>query len=59
MALCDWGLAAELVAGISEIELAREGVDLCLTARDPSKLEEAAVAVVKISGRRRPAVFSG
>ena len=39
-------------------ELAREGVDLCLTARDPSKLDEAAAALAEMSGRR-PAVYAG
>ena len=39
-------------------ELAREGVDLCLTARDRNKLEEAAGAIAEISGRR-PAVHAG
>lgn len=39
-------------------ELAREGVDLCLTARDRNKLEEVAGAIAKISGRR-PAVHAG
>jgi len=39
-------------------ELAREGADLCLTARDPGKLEEIASALEKISGRR-PAVHPG
>jgi NAD(P)-dependent dehydrogenase (short-subunit alcohol dehydrogenase family) len=39
-------------------ELAREGVDLCLAARDRNKLDEAAGGIAGISGRR-PAVFSG
>ena len=39
-------------------ELAREGVDLCLTAREPNKLEEVAGAIAKISGRRA-AVLAG
>jgi NAD(P)-dependent dehydrogenase (short-subunit alcohol dehydrogenase family) len=39
-------------------ELAREGVDLCLTARDPNRLDEAAGALADISGRR-PAVYAG
>jgi NAD(P)-dependent dehydrogenase (short-subunit alcohol dehydrogenase family) len=39
-------------------ELAREGVDLCLTARDPNRLDEAAGALAEISGRR-PAVYAG
>jgi NAD(P)-dependent dehydrogenase (short-subunit alcohol dehydrogenase family) len=39
-------------------ELAREGVDLCLTARDRNKLEEVAGAIAEISGRR-PAVHAG
>ena len=39
-------------------ELAREGADLCLTARDRNKLEEVAGAIAKISGRR-PAVHAG
>ena len=39
-------------------ELAREGADLCLTARDPKKLQETASALEKISGRR-PAVHAG
>ena len=39
-------------------ELAREGVDLCLTARDPNRLEETAGALAKMSGRR-PAVHPG
>lgn len=39
-------------------ELAREGVDLCLTARDRNKLEEVADAIAEISGRR-PAVHAG
>ena len=38
-------------------ELAREGVDLCLTARDPAKLEEAIRAIAAISGGR-PAVYA-
>lgn len=40
------------------IELAREGVDICLAGRDELKLEEIAGAVARISGRR-PAVFAG
>jgi NAD(P)-dependent dehydrogenase (short-subunit alcohol dehydrogenase family) len=39
-------------------ELARERVDLCLTARDGNKLKEAADAIAKISGRR-PAIHAG
>jgi NAD(P)-dependent dehydrogenase (short-subunit alcohol dehydrogenase family) len=39
-------------------ELAREGVDLCLTARDPTKLDEAAGALAEMSGRRA-AVYAG
>jgi 3-oxoacyl-[acyl-carrier protein] reductase len=39
-------------------ELAREGVDVCLTARDRSKLDDVAGAIEKISGRR-PAVHAG
>jgi NAD(P)-dependent dehydrogenase (short-subunit alcohol dehydrogenase family) len=39
-------------------ELAREAADLCLTARDPKKLEEAAGALAEMSGRR-PAVYAG
>jgi NAD(P)-dependent dehydrogenase (short-subunit alcohol dehydrogenase family) len=39
-------------------ELAREGVDLCLTARDGNKLEQTAGTVAEISGRR-PAVYAG
>jgi NAD(P)-dependent dehydrogenase (short-subunit alcohol dehydrogenase family) len=39
-------------------ELAREGADLCLTARDPGKLQETASALEKMSGRR-PAVHAG
>jgi NAD(P)-dependent dehydrogenase (short-subunit alcohol dehydrogenase family) len=39
-------------------ELAREGVDLCLTARDGNKLEATAGAIAEISGRR-PAVHPG
>jgi 3-oxoacyl-[acyl-carrier protein] reductase len=39
-------------------ELAREGVDLCLTARDRNKLEERSAAIEKISGRR-PAMYAG
>jgi len=39
-------------------ELAREGVDLCLTARDRGKLEEAAGAIGKISSRP-PAIHVG
>jgi 3-oxoacyl-[acyl-carrier protein] reductase len=39
-------------------ELAREGADLCLTARDRSKLEQAAGAIEKISGRR-PVISAG
>lgn len=39
-------------------ELAREGADLCLTARDRNKLEDVAGAIEKISGRR-PAVYAG
>ena len=37
-------------------ELAREGVDLCLTARDRGKLEEVAGAIAEVSGRRRTAL---
>src|SRR5262245_30546520 len=33
-------------------ELAREGVDLCLTARDLNRLQEAAGAIADMSGRR-------
>ena len=40
------------------IELAREGVDICLAGRDEQKLEEVADAVAQVSGRR-PAVFAG
>ncbi|MGB3337696.1 MAG: SDR family oxidoreductase [Devosia sp.] len=40
------------------IELAREGVDICLAGRDAQRLEETASAVAKISGRR-PALFAG
>lgn len=39
-------------------ELAREGADLCLTARDPKKLQETAGVLEKISGRR-PAIHAG
>lgn len=39
-------------------ELTREGVDLCLTARDRNKLEELAGAIAKGTGRR-PAVHAG
>jgi NAD(P)-dependent dehydrogenase (short-subunit alcohol dehydrogenase family) len=39
-------------------ELAREGVDVCLTARDRNKLEEVAGAIEKIFARR-PAVYAG
>jgi 3-oxoacyl-[acyl-carrier protein] reductase len=39
-------------------ELAREGVNVCLTARDRNKLEEVAGAIEKMSGRR-PAVHAG
>src|SRR5262245_910645 len=39
-------------------ELAREGADLCLTARDPNKLDKAAGAIADISGRC-PAVYAG
>jgi NAD(P)-dependent dehydrogenase (short-subunit alcohol dehydrogenase family) len=39
-------------------ELAREGVDLCLTARDRNKLDVIAGIIVGISGRR-PAVYAG
>jgi 3-oxoacyl-[acyl-carrier protein] reductase len=38
-------------------ELVREGVDLCLTARDGSKLGEIAAAIAEMSGRR-PAVHA-
>lgn len=38
-------------------ELAREGVDLCLTARDPSKLDKVADTIAQMSGRR-PAVHA-
>ena len=51
------GASGGIGTGIAT-ELAREGVDLCLTARDRSKLEEAADAIAKISGRR-PAVHAG
>jgi 3-oxoacyl-[acyl-carrier protein] reductase len=40
------------------IELAREGADVCLTARDRNKLEEVAGVIAKISGRR-PAIYAG
>ena len=39
-------------------ELAREGVDLCLTARDPGRLEAVCGKIAEISGRR-PAVYAG
>ena len=39
-------------------ELAREGADLCLTARDPKKLEGVANALAQMSDRR-PAVYAG
>lgn len=51
------GAGGGIGAGIC-VELAREGVDLCLTARDRNKLERVADAVVEISGRR-PAIFEG
>jgi 3-oxoacyl-[acyl-carrier protein] reductase len=51
------GAGGGIGTGIST-ELAREGVDLCLTARDRNKLDEAASALEKISGRR-PAIYAG
>src|SRR5262245_50261769 len=51
------GASGGIGTGIAT-ELAREGVDLCLTARDRNKLEEAAAALEKISGRR-PAICAG
>ncbi len=39
-------------------ELAREGADLCLTARDRSKLDEVADAIAKTTGRP-PAIYAG
>jgi NAD(P)-dependent dehydrogenase (short-subunit alcohol dehydrogenase family) len=51
------GASGGIGTGIAT-ELAREGVDLCLTARDRSKLEEVAGAIAKISGRRT-AVHAG
>lgn len=51
------GASGGIGTGIAT-ELAREGVDLCLTARDRNKLEEAAAALEKISGRR-PAIHAG
>ncbi len=51
------GASGGIGTGIAT-ELAREGVDLCLTARDRSKLEEVAGTIEKISGRR-PAVHAG
>jgi NAD(P)-dependent dehydrogenase (short-subunit alcohol dehydrogenase family) len=39
-------------------ELAREGVEVCLTARDRNKLEQAAGAIATMSGRR-PAIHAG
>jgi NAD(P)-dependent dehydrogenase (short-subunit alcohol dehydrogenase family) len=39
-------------------ELAREGVDVCLTARDRNKLEKVAGVIAKTSGRH-PAVHAG
>jgi len=51
------GAAGGIGTGIST-ELAREGVDLCLTARDRNKLEGVASAIAKISGRP-PVVYAG
>jgi NAD(P)-dependent dehydrogenase (short-subunit alcohol dehydrogenase family) len=51
------GASGGIGTGIAT-ELAREGVDLCLTARDRSKLEKVAGAIAKISGRH-PAVHAG
>jgi NAD(P)-dependent dehydrogenase (short-subunit alcohol dehydrogenase family) len=51
------GAGGGIGAGISA-ELAREGVDLCLAARDRSKLEAVANVVAAMSGRRA-AIFSG
>ena len=51
------GASGGIGTGIAT-ELAREGVELCLTGRDRSKLEEGADAIAKISGRR-PAVHAG
>lgn len=39
------------------LELAREGVDLCLTGRDKGKLERTAGAALELSGRR-PAIHA-
>lgn len=51
------GAGGGIGTGIST-ELAREGVDLCLTARHRGKLEAVSDVVIEMSGRR-PAVFSG
>jgi NAD(P)-dependent dehydrogenase (short-subunit alcohol dehydrogenase family) len=40
------------------IELAREGADVCLVARDQAKLDGVADAIEKMSGRR-PAIYAG
>jgi 3-oxoacyl-[acyl-carrier protein] reductase len=51
------GAGGGIGTGIST-ELAREGADLCLTARDSGKLEALSEAVLEMSGRRA-AVFAG
>jgi 3-oxoacyl-[acyl-carrier protein] reductase len=51
------GAGGGIGTGIST-ELAREGVDLCLTARDRNKLEEVASTIEKMSGCR-PAIYAG
>jgi NAD(P)-dependent dehydrogenase (short-subunit alcohol dehydrogenase family) len=52
------GASRGIGAAIAQ-ELAREGVHVCLAARDRSKLEEVAGSIAAISGSNRTAVIAG
>jgi NAD(P)-dependent dehydrogenase (short-subunit alcohol dehydrogenase family) len=52
------GASRGIGASIAQ-ELAREGVQVCLAARDRSKLDEVATGIAAISGSNRTAVYAG
>ena len=52
------GASRGIGASIAQ-ELAREGVQVCLAARDTAKLDEVAASIAAISGSNRTAVIAG